>query len=388
VTSDERRADSPVRSPIRVLWLIKGLGPGGAERLLVSQAGAADLDRFAITAAYLVPWKDHLVAELRGSGVDVVCLDGERELDPRWAWRLRSLVRDRGFDVVHVHSPYVAAATRLVLRTLPRRLRPALVATEHNRWPRHAPATRIANRLTIGLDDVDLAVSDDVRATMAPTVRERVEVVVHGVDLAAVRAAAAERDAVRDELGIRPDEIVVGTVANFRTEKGYDVLLEAAADAVGRDPRLRFVAVGQGPLEDDIRARHRELGLGDRFLLTGYRDDAVRVMSAFDVFTLSSRHEGLPVSLMDALVLGIPVVATRVGGIPEAVDDGVEGLLVPADDPSALAGAYGALAADADRRRAMGTAAALRGAAFDISVATRRIEAIYTELAGASNSRS
>jgi glycosyltransferase involved in cell wall biosynthesis len=379
---------APVDARIRVLWLIKGLGPGGAERLLVSQAGAADLDEFAVSAAYLVPWKDHLVGELGALGVDAVCLDGERELDPRWAWRLRALVRERQIDVVHVHSPYVAAVTRLALRTLPRRHRPALVATEHNRWPRHAPATRLANRLTIGLDDADLAVSGDVRATMSPKVRERVEVVVHGVDLDGVRAQAAERDAVRAELGIGPDEIVIGTVANFRAEKGYDVLVDAAADAVARDARLRFVAVGQGPLEDEVRRRHREAGLGDRFLLTGYRDDAVRVMAAFDIFTLASRHEGLPVSLMDALALGLPVVATRVGGIPEAVDDGVEGLLVPSDDPAALADAYLALGTDDRRRRAMGAAAATRGSDFDIVVAARRIEDIYREVVAGRSRRS
>lgn len=366
--------------PVRVLWLIKGLGPGGAEQLLVSQAGATDQTSFTITAAHLVPWKDHLVPALQARGVDVVCLDGARELDPRWAGRLRSLVRDRRIDVVHVHSPYVASVARLALRTLPRASRPALVATEHNRWPRHAPATRLANRLTIGLDDADLAVSRDVRDTMAARVRDDVEVVVHGVDLDRVRAASARRAEVRAELGIAPDDVVVGTVANHRAEKAYDVLLEAAALAIARDQRLRVVAVGQGPLEEQARARHRELGLGDRVILTGYRDDALAVMSAFDVFTLASRHEGLPVSLMDALVLGLPVVATRVGGIPEAVDDGVEAILVAPDDPDALADAYVALATDPDRRAAMGRAAAVAGADFDIAVATRRIEAIYRGL--------
>lgn len=374
--------------PIRVLWLIKGLGPGGAERLLVSQAGVTDRASFTVVAAHLVPWKDHLVGELRDLDVDVVCLDGAREVDLRWAWRLRSLVQDRGIDVVHVHSPYVAAVTRLVLRTLPRRHRPALVATEHNRWPRHDRATRMANRLTIRLDDADLAVSGDVRDTMDHGVRDRVEVVVHGVDLDRVQAASAHRAAIRTELGIGPDDVVVGTVANFRAEKAYDVLLDAAALAIARDPRLRVVAVGQGPLEDQMRARHAELGLGDRVILTGYRDDAVAVMSAFDVFTLSSRHEGLPVSLMDALVLGLPVVATSVGGIPEAVDDGAEAVLVPVDDPDALADAYVALAADPERRATMSRAATERGATFDIAIATRRIEAIYRELVGERRNRS
>ena len=384
---DDRSAAGPAT---RVLWLIKGLGPGGAERLLVSQAATTDHAAFSITAAYLVPWKDHLVGELTGHGIDVVSLDGEREWDLRWAVRLRSLILGRRIEVVHVHSPYVAALARLVVRTIPHRSRPAIVVTEHNRWPRHARATRLANRLTIFLDDADLAVSEDVRTTMGVRAGHGVEVVVHGVDLAAVRAAAEHRSDVRSELGIDSGDIVVGIVANFRAEKAYDTLLEAAAEAVdvAGDRPLRFVAVGQGPMEAEIRARHEASGLGDRFLLTGYRADAVRVMAAFDVFTLTSRHEGLPVALMDALALGLPVVATRVGGIPEAVTDGVEGILVPVDDHVRLAAGYVELAADPERRATMGAAARRRSDDFDVARSTARIEAIYRDLAaGRASSR-
>lgn len=380
---------APTPAPTRVLLLVKGLGPGGAERLLVHQAATRDRDRFAYRAAYLVPWKDHLVPELEALGVPTTCLDGRREWDLRWAARLRALVVAERIEVVHVHSPYVAALTRLVLRTLPRRSRPALVSTEHNRWPRHAPATRLANRLTLGLDDATVAVSEDVRSTVEPARRRaHVEVLVHGVDPDAVRAAGADpavRAAVRDELGIDEGVVVVGTVANLRREKAYDVLLDAAA-ALRRarrpdDPPVRVVAVGQGPLLDEVRARAHALGLDDDVALLGYRADAVRVMAAFDVFTLASRHEGLPVALMDALVLGLPVVATAVGGIPEAVTDGTEAVLVPADDAPALADAWLALARDPDRRAALGAAAAARSSAFDIRRATRRLEAIYAEQA-------
>jgi len=373
--------------PLRVLWLIKGLGPGGAEQLLVNHARVRDRAAFVYEAAYLVPVKCHLVPQLEALGVPVTPLRSTREWDLRWAWRLRQLLRTRPFDVVHGHSPYVAAVTRLVVRTLPRRARPALVYTEHNRWPRHRPSTRLANRLTFALDDAHIAVSADVRETMPRRWRDRVETIVHGVDIEAVRKQGLERDAVRRELGVADDEIVIGIVANLRPEKAYDLLLDAAADVIGRDGdtdkathrRVRFVAVGQGPLEDEIRARHDELGLGDRLLLLGYREDAVRVMSAFDVFTLVSRHEGLPVALMDALVLGLPIIATDVGGIPEAVTDGVEGILVAPDDPAALADAYRRLSTDDAGRARFASAAARRGDAFDITSAARAIEARYRD---------
>jgi glycosyltransferase involved in cell wall biosynthesis len=360
-----------------VLWVIKGLGPGGAEQLLVNQAGASDRTLVEPEVVYLVPTKSHRVPELEALGVAATCLDGPRDTDLAWAGRLRRRLTRDPVDVIHVHSPAVAAVVRVVVASLPASRRPALVSTEHNRWPRYRWPTRWANRVTGRLDDATFAVSDDVRSTMPPRRRDRVEVLVHGTDPVAVRAALGARDEVRAGLGIGPDEVVVGTVANFRAQKGYPDLLAAASLA----PGVRVVAVGQGPLEDEIRARHRGLGLGDRVQLTGYVPDAARVMSAFDVFTLASVHEGLPVALMDALVLGLPVAATDVGGIPQAVTDGVEGLLVPSRRPELLAAAWEELAADPARRAEMGAAARVAGAKFDIVHAAARLDRLYVSLA-------
>jgi glycosyltransferase involved in cell wall biosynthesis len=362
------------------------LGPGGAEQLLLNQALAADHDAFAYEAAYLVPWKDHLVGALEDEGVRVHPLDAPREWDARWTMRLRRLVRGRGIDVVHIHSPYVASLARPVLRTMGP-ARPAIVYTEHNLWARHSLATRVANRLTLGFDDHTLAVSDAVRDSMPARCRDRIEVLVHGIPLDAVRARADERGAVRHELAIGDDELVVGTVANLRKEKAYPDLLQAARIVLDRQPRARFVAVGQGPLEDEIRAEHASLGLGDRFALLGYRPDAVRVMAGFDIFVLASRHEGLPVALLDALALGLPVVSTDVGGISTAIADGTQGLLVPARSPKALADAVIALLDDEARRGRMSAAAAARAKAFGSDAPVRRLEEIYAEVAGRAGAR-
>jgi glycosyltransferase involved in cell wall biosynthesis len=143
---------------------------------------------------------------------------------------------------------------------------------------------------------------------------------------------------------------------------------------------VRFVAVGRGPQEREIRELHRTLDLGDRFMLAGYRRDATRVLAACDVFVLSSLFEGLPIALMEALAVGLPVVATRVAGITECVTDGVEGFLVPPSRPDLLAGAMEAVVRDEDRRGRMATAAARRGGRFDIKEAARRVEDIYREV--------
>ncbi len=110
--------------PRRVLWLIKGLGPGGAERLLVAAAAAHDPERFRIEVAYLLPWKHHLVAELEALGVECTCLGVGDERDLRWVVRLRRRLRDAPVDVVHAHSPYAAGFGRLAVRSLPARAGP------------------------------------------------------------------------------------------------------------------------------------------------------------------------------------------------------------------------------------------------------------------------
>ena len=323
---------------------------------------------------HLLAHKDHLVPELTERGIGVTCLEAGGAVAPGWPHRLRRLLRDDPVDIVHVHSPMVAAVTRILTRTLPRRARPAVVGTEHNRWPRHRRATRWANRLTIRLDAATIAVSDDVRSTIRGAPSAQVRTVVHGIDLEATRAHAA-RDEIRRELGVDPDEVLIVCVANLRREKALDVLVDAASRAVRREPAIRYALVGQGPLAAVTASLVADAGLGERFALLGYRPDAPSIVSGGDVFTLSSRHEGLPVSIMEALALGVPVVATAAGGVPDAV--GSAGVIVDIDDAAALAEAHVALARDDARRRALGEAARHEARRFDVRRAVSEIEAVY-----------
>ncbi|MGZ8753321.1 MAG: glycosyltransferase [Acidimicrobiia bacterium] len=365
---------------MKVLWLVKGLGPGGAERLLVAAAATHDREAFSFEVAYLLPWKNHLVEELEGLGVPTQCLGVRDERDLRWAHRLRERLHSDPVDVLHAHSPYPAGIARLVVRTLPRRLRPRIVYTVHNTFSSFSMPTRLLNGVTYPLDAADIAVSSEVYDTIWPRLRSRTEVIVHGVQLDDVRAEATHRNEVRAELGIDPDEVVVGTIANFRRQKDYPNLLRAAAVLARRDVPVRVVAVGQGPLEAEMRSLHESMGLGDRVLLLGHREDALRVLGACDIFTLASDNEGLPVALMEALALGLPVAMTAVGGVPGAVTDGVEGRLVPPSDPEALADAIEELALDPAARDRMGAAARIAGERFDIRVAVAQIEAVYREV--------
>jgi glycosyltransferase involved in cell wall biosynthesis len=362
---------------LRVLWLTKGLGPGGAERLLVTHAAAADPERVSYQAAYLLPEKTHLVGELEHLGVRTHALLAPRPLDLRWLGRLRALVLAGDFDVVHAHSPAPAALARLALRALPPTERPAFVSTEHNVWSSHTVVTRTANSVTYGLNDASIAVSEEVRASMSPRWRIDTRVVHHGIDVGAVRALGEERDKVRAELGIGADEVLAVTVANFRAPKGYPDLFEAARQVGARGAPVRFVVVGQGPLADELARRHDELGLGSRLRILGYRPDAPRLTAAADLFVLASHHEGLPVSVMEAFAAGVPVVATDVGGLAEAVTDGRSGRLVPPHRPDLLADSVAELAADPDERHRLGRGAADDADRFSAARSELEVEDVY-----------
>jgi len=362
------------------LWLIKGLGPGGAEHLLVQQAAVSDAARVAYEVAYLMPQKQHLVPELEALGVRTHCLDAPDERDVRWVPRFRNLVARGRFDVVHAHSPVSASFARVAVRSLPRSSRPAFVYTEHSRWPMYHPATRVANRLTFPLNDRVVAVSEDVRETVDRRLRARVEVLPHGIDLARVREHLEERTAVRAELGVRDDEVLAVTVANLRPVKGYPLLMEAARRVIDVAPNVRFVTAGQGVQEDELRALHAQIGLGDRFAMLGYVPNAARLIAAADLFVLASTHEGMPVAVMEALALGVPVVATAVGGLREAIEDGRNGLLVAPGDAAALAAAVLRLD-DAGARAALAAGALLSSERYSIGPAVARLEEIYGQVA-------
>ncbi|MDQ3177838.1 MAG: glycosyltransferase, partial [Actinomycetota bacterium] len=368
---------------VRVLLVSKGLGPGGAEHLLVELARriigeqqVSDPSQVELTAAYVLPWKDHLAGALEEQGVEAICLSRRRR-DPAWILRLRRLVASGRFDVVHVHSPVPAAVARLAARATPSVSRPRLVSTEHNTWTSHRLATRLANRVTSGLDDVTIAVTDEVRRSMRGRARDRARVVVHGIDVARVGALRGERVAVRAELGInaRP---VVGTVANFRRQKDYPNLLHALRLLVDRGIDLHVVAVGQGPLEREVRELSSSLGLDGTVTLTGFRADAARVMAGCDVFVLASAWEGLPVAVMEAMALGLPIVATRVGGLAETLDD--VALLVASGDSPALAAALSSVLVDDQLRLSLTAASSRRAGDFDIARAAGEITACYEVL--------
>jgi glycosyltransferase involved in cell wall biosynthesis len=361
----------------RILILIKGLGRGGAEQLIVSAALHYDRAIFDYEIAYVLPWKDALVPELERLGVRATCLGDDRGRG--WLRRLRAFVRESGIDLVHAHLPYVAIGARVALPDTP------IVYTEHNEWARYHKATFWANAITYPRNSYVFAVSEEVRRSIRyprPLRHRRmppVETLYHGIDHRSIGSGVGA-DGVRKEFGISDRVPLIGTVANFKPHKGQEHLLRAARIVRERLPDACFLLVGLGPREEQMRQQAEQLGLDGSVVFAGFREDARRIMAALDLFVLPSEHEGLPIALLEAMALGRPAVVTAVGGVPEVVTDGREGYIVPPRDPEALAERIVELIEDPAKRAEMGERALERAADFDIRKAVRRMEEVYKEL--------
>ena len=369
--------------PLRVLWLIKGLGPGGAEHLLVAAARTRDREQFAVEAAYLLPWKDALVGPLEELGVEVECFSVRHEQNLRWVAALRRRLRDRPVDIVHVHSPYVAAWARLAILTLPARARPAVVSTEHNAWSTFKAPTRLLNAWTARFDDATIAVSEETRPRCRGRPGRGARPSCTASTWRRYECCARNARPCAPSSALPSSTVLVGTVANYHPKKDWPNLLRAARIVADADPAVRFLSVGQGPLQSQVETLHRELDLEGVVTLTGHRPDATRLMAACDLFALASQWEGLPVAVMEALALGLPIVATAVGGVAETFTDGVDARLVPPGDPAALADAILDVAHDESLRTKLAAAASARAEEFDAARAERRIEEIYRTVARA-----
>jgi L-malate glycosyltransferase len=371
--------------PLRVLAVIKCLGYGGAERLLVDMLATADRSRFNFEVAYVLREQDALVPAIRAGGTPVHSLGAAHNADLRWMVALRRLIVTGRYDVVHFHLPHAAAFGQLVVASLPRSIRPGVVYTEHSLWDRAKLVNRALLRASLARGERLVAVSQASYDALPVSLRKRATTVVHGVDLSQSDSLVARRTEcralVRSELAVGDDEFLFLAVANLRPEKGYDVLLEAAKAIADAHLPIRIAAVGRGPLRDSLRARHLELGLGDRFQFLGQRDDVLQLLAGADAFVLASHHEGLPVALMEATSVGLPVVASRVGGIPQVLEDEVDVILVPPGEPGLLAEAMKRLASDPLLRDRLGRHAKLRSSTFDIAEASRSVGDIYLQVA-------
>ncbi len=360
---------SAVPAP-RVLLVTKGLDIGGIERIVVELAVALTKRGVPVEVAVVNDSRDQLIPLLAEAGIVVHRLGGSDRIGVAAGRRLAGLVKDRRFDIVHVHGPLPAALARVVPGHRP------VVTTSHTPLGAVRLPTRLAWRLTASRDAATVAVSAVVSSSLPRRVAVRTVVIPHGVDPVAIARTLAE-------VQPRPatDTVTAVTVASHRDVKNYPNLLRAVKVARDLGAKLRLVAVGTGPELERHRALAAELGLSDVVTFEAPVRDVLGVIAAADLLVVASDYEGQPLVVLEALALGLPVVATAVGRVPELVSPAV-GRVVPPGDPQALGAALAEVAGDADLRAQMGEAAHHEGHTWTLDDVIDAHLALYSEVTG------
>lgn len=300
------------------------------------------------------------------------------EINPFGEWDfitahfLNRRLKAEKIDVVHAHTAHGAALAAIATlgAQIPivatRRVDFHLAKNIFSRW-KYKRAARI------------VAISDGVKKILLEdgVPARKISVVPSGVDF---KCYEEVRRLSKSEMGVSPGSLVVGQVAALAPHKDQNNLLEAAALVRREVPTVEFVIVGEGDLRFFLEKKAQALGLENVVHFLGFQDRPLDCLAAFDVFCLSSKEEGLGTSLLDAMALKIPVVATRVGGIPELIQNGVTGYTAPGSNPQALADMLMACIFAKDHNRAMIAQAAKKAKEFDISHTINGMESIYVQL--------
>lgn len=365
---------------IRVLHVIKSLGRGGAETLLQETLALHDQASFEFHYIYFLPWKDQLVAGLESHGGKVTCLNATNNLMILWkCFALHNYVSSNGIQLVHAHLPWAGFVCRLMHRlwNVP------VIYTEHNKQERYHWVTRWLNHLTFNWQRGAIAVSRDVSESVCHHINPRipVRVIVNGVNTNRIRRDEIRASAIRKELGIPADTVVVGTVAVFRFQKRLDLWLDTFKATTENMPHVAGLVVGDGILRNEIQTHHKTLTLEGKVHMPGLKEDIVPWLSVIDVFMMTSVFEGLPIALLEAMSAGCAVIATNAGGVGEVVRDGVDGVLVPVDKPALLREPLAKLIVDRSYREQLARKARERVVeSFSLSTMVSSLEKTYKEL--------
>jgi glycosyltransferase involved in cell wall biosynthesis len=365
--------------PLKVAHVVMSLNCGGLERIvldLVREGRKVQQDVSVISMERPGPLSSQ-VAELGGT---LVCLNKPLGVRPGLIWTLKGVLEQLRPDVLHTHqigSLFYAGLAARAARV------PLVVHTEHGKLLAGRWRQRWLGWLAAHLADRFFCVTQDVAqevTALRVVPGSKVHVVPNGIDTARF-APSDGRAGLRVSLGIPPGVPVIGTIGRLTEVKCQDVLLRGFARLRTEVPDAHLVVVGDGPLLDTLRQLAATLALREAVHFPGYQAQPERYLQLMDVFALTSRSEGMPLAVLEAWAAGVPVVASRVGGLPEMVDEGGTGLLFPAGDDVALADAFLELVREPGRARQMGEAGRRHvRSRSDVSVMANSYQRHYLEL--------
>ncbi len=365
-----------------VAHVVLSLRPGGLERVVLQLVERMDRTRFEPIVVALEGPGD-LAPELERIGVPLHVLPRKRGLDVQVLSDLANLFEQKRISLVHTHNPsphvYGSFAASIVRHRGV--LRPSVVHTKHGRNHPDDGRRVMVNRVAAAFSDRVVAVSDDARKVALEVERiepHRLITIRNGVDT--TKVCPGDGSATRRALGIADDVFHIGCVARLSIEKDHATLLHALSILRARRPRVCLTIVGDGALRTELEELAAILDLREVVKFVGFTSDVASFLPSFDVFALSSRTEGTSLTLLEAAAAALPIVATRVGGNGEIVEDGESGILVPAGHPRAFADALETVATREDRRAMGARGRADIVARYDLAKMVAAYDTLYTEV--------
>ena len=364
---------------------------GGPDKTILLSAELHDPARVEVVVVYIRDVRDHeftIGDKARAKGLTYYEIEERGKFDPRVLKALRDIVLRHDINIIHGHDHKSDLFAYLLRRWLWRRKLP-LLSTAHA-WVMLGLKGKIYRRLDLWLMrhfDHLIAVSHATKDEMvdAGVPANLISVIHNGIDTDAW-APGRELGSLRDELTLGQAFPVIGYVGRIMPEKDLETWLRAAAVVSEKHPQARFVLVGEGKDSttlDQLKMLARELGIAERTYFPGYRSDLFPIYASFDLFFLSSRREGLPNSILEAMAMGLPVVTTDVAGAKELVSDGQTGFVLSQGDVDGLGRALITLSSDATLRQRMSQAGRRRvEREFSFATRLRRIEGLYEEILG------
>lgn len=360
-------------SRIRLWFVVYHLDKGGVEEVILTYARLLDKKKFSLT---VICFDEGVISgEINEIGeVDLIFISTQSRI--KRFIRIWSLAKSRRPHVVHNHACWYGLIIGFLVGA-------KCVETIHNVYNWFNWHEKIRYSLYLRLADKVVAVAEEIKIFTLhtfPFVNEKkFEVIYNGVDEKKF-APTSDFSKTRSELSIPPESTVIGFVGRLVEQKGLRYLLEAADQLKSSCPDAYFVLVGDGELRKDLEQFSISRGLS-HIIFTGYQRDINNYMRMFDVFALPSLFEGLPIALLEAMVIGIPVIASRVGGVPEVIKDEVTGFLVEPKNVNQLARRIEEIVKDPQRRMAMGIAGKKRFQEnFSAIAMVKRTENLYLRL--------
>ena len=365
---------------IKVLHLVTSLEVGGAQHGMLLGLPRFDSDQYEHIVCSIMD-RMQMASQFREAGVEVRSLGLSRKTDIGVVLRLRALLKEIRPDVLHTYLLHGNILGRLIGRLVGV---PVLIGSERTigqarKWGRLA--TRLTNPLTDAVE-VNSEIGGRAIERDLGVPSEKIELVRSGLDLS-VFSSASRRDELRSEFGVTADQHLIVYMGRLRTVKGVEYGIRAFASALEQLPNIRIVLAGEGDQRNFLSSLVSKLGISEQVDFLSVRNDVPELLSAADSVLMPSLTEGFPRTAIEAMAAGKPVIATNVGGTPEAIIDGETGILVPARDSDALASAIVRLVGDSDLQARLGAAGRERAAQnYSVDKYVSRLDEMYRRYSG------